>query len=295
MTIRHPHPLLAAALLALALGAISPAHAQNMDFLGQDGKDPLTIDASGGIEWNQRERVFIASGPARATRGDLTLDADQLRAYYRDAPQGGNNELYRLDAIGNVRITQPGRVATGNHAVYDVDKAVIVLKDGHPVRLDAGPDVITTDGQLEFWQDRKLAVARAQSPAGAQAVRADRRIQADVLTAQFGAGADGKSQIELVEAFDNVRITTAQDEVFANRAAYNVPTGLARLTGSVKIRRGENVINGCSADIDLNTGVSRLNSCEGAAVQGGTQAAPGGAQKPGRVHGVLAPKDQKKK
>lgn len=272
-------------LTALTFGAgadLTSARAQGMELQAGSDALPLAIDAAGGIEWNQQEKVFIATGPAKATRGDMVLDADELRAYYREGPTGGS-EIFRLDAIGNVRITTPGRVATGGLAVYDVDKSVIVLKNGDPVKLVSGLDVITTTGQMEFWDNRNLAVARGN----ADVVRAERRIRADVITAHFVNGPDGKTQVGRVEAFDNVRIDTANEQVFSDRAAYNVPTGLARLTGSVKIKRGVNVINGCSADIDLNTGISRLNSCAG---EGAGQT---GAPTPGRVHGVLTPKGKK--
>lgn len=268
------------------------AAAQGLDLTGGGDGLPLSIDAGGGIEWNQDQKVFIASGPATATQGDMIVDADEMRAYYRDGV-AGNSEIYRLDAIGKVKITTPGRVATGGHAIYDVDKSVVVLKDGNPVKMVSGSDVIIAKNQLEFWEKRGLAVARG----GAQAARADKRIRADVMTAHFKKNASGKTQIDLIEAFDNVRIDTAQEQVFSDRAAYNVPSGLARLTGSVKIVRGGNQINGCSADIDLNTGISRLNSCEGSTVKGVTAPAggAGGAKTsktpsaPGRVHGILAP------
>ena len=277
-------------LSAVWLGFDAPqAHAQGMDLGG--GGLPVAIDAQGGIEWRQNEQVFIATGPARATRGELTIDADEMRAYYRDG-QGGKSEVFRLDAVGNVKISTPGRVATGGHAVYDVDKSVIVLKDGKPVTLTSGPDVITTNGQLEFWEQRKLAVARGTGVGGAEAAQGDKRIRAEVLTAHFVSGPDGQTMLQRVEAFDNVRITTANEQAFSERAAYNVPTGLARLTGSVKIKRGVNEINGCSADIDLNTGVSRMNSCDGQSVKGSgsPSASPQGGSSGSRVHGVLSPR-----
>ena len=290
--------ILSAAVCAMIVFAVGSVYAQGLDLQGGSDALPIAIDASGGIEWNQEKKVFIASGPAKATQGDMVLHADELRAYYRDAATG-NSEIFRLDAIGNVRITSPGRVATGGLAVYDVDKSVVVLKEGNPVKLVSGADVVIANGQLEFWDQRNLAVARG----GAQAARADKRIRADVLTAHFTKGSGGKSQIELIEAFDGVRIDTAKEQVFSDRAAYNVPSGLARLTGSVKIKRGANVINGCSADIDLNTGISRLNSCAGpdGAVTGTTGAdgttggaagsAKSGTANSGRVHGVLTPKE----
>lgn len=276
--------LMPGVLAAGLLGAIAPAWAQSVDLIGGPGNQAITIDAEGGIEWSQKDQLFIATGPARATRGDMVLDADEMRAYYRPAASGGSSEVFRLDALGHVRITAPGRVATGGHAVYDVDSAVIVLKDASPVTLTSGEDVITANEQMEFWDQRNMAVARG----GAKAVRADKTISADVLTAHFVPDKQGKSELNTVEAFDNVVIVTKSERAFANRAAYNVPTGLARLTGSVKIVRGENVINGCSADIDLNSGISRMNKCEdgapvsGAGLSGGQPAAP-------RVHGVLTP------
>lgn len=278
-------------VLALMAGVmVGQAKAQGLNLSNGSNGQPISIDASGGIEWRQDQLLFIASGPAKATQGNMTIDADEMRAYYREGGENGS-EIIRLDAIGNVQIRSPGRVATGGHAVYDVERAVMVLKDGDPVKLISGGDVIIAKGQLEFWDQRNLAVARG----GAQAARTDKRIRADVLTAHFEKGADGKTQVQLIEAFDNVRIDTAREQVFSDRGAYNVPTGLARLTGSVRIKRGSSQINGCSADIDLNTGISRLNSCEGATVKGTTQKQPGAAKKPapGRIHGVLSPKDKK--
>jgi len=297
--IRTPFRLVSPLLTVLGVVAMlfpTVLFAQALDLRGGEDGQPIAIDADGGIEWNQNDNVFIASGPATATQGEMVLKADELRAYYRDKATG-KSQIFRLDAIGTVRITSPGRLATGGRAVYDVDKAVVVLKDANPVKLISGSDVITATGQMEFWDQRSLAVARG----GAQATRANKRIRANVLTAYFSKGPKGKSRLELIEAFDNVRIDTDTEQVFSDRAAYNVPTGLARLTGSVKIRRGTNVLQGCSADIDLNTGISRLNSCkgQGGGVSGTTKApkstpqgglGAGNDTQSGRVRGVLTPK-----
>lgn len=289
--------MMAAVCVAAIQTAVAPSRAQGLNLGGGDG-EAITIDAGGGVEWNQETKVFVAAGPATATQGEMVVDADEMRAYYRDGATG-KSEIFRLDAIGNVRITTPGRVATGGHAVYDVDKSVVVLKDGNPVKMISGGDVIIAKDQLEFWETRQLAVARG----GAQAAREDKRIRSEVMTAHFQKDKAGKTYVELIEAFDNVRIDTPQEQVFSERGAYNVPTGLARLTGSVKIIRGGNQINGCSADIDLNTGISRMNSCEGAGgsvrgtTQGKSRAEPGPKNQTSpptssRVHGVLSPKDE---
>ena len=44
-------------------------------------------------------------------------------------------------------------------------------------------------------------------------------------------------------------------------AVYNVESGIATLTGSVKLVRGKNVLTGCSAEVNLSTGISKIFSC----------------------------------
>ena len=46
-------------------------------------RKPLNIEADNGIEWQQNNRLYIARGNARATRGQATVFADTLMAFYR--------------------------------------------------------------------------------------------------------------------------------------------------------------------------------------------------------------------
>ncbi len=59
----------------------------------QDNGKPIDIAAEDGIEWQQNNHVYIARGHAKATRGDDTVVADTLYAYYRpvapDAARAG--------------------------------------------------------------------------------------------------------------------------------------------------------------------------------------------------------------
>ena len=53
------------------------------------GNQPIHIEAEHGIEWQQTNRVYIARGHASATRGQTTVHADTLYAYYRQAGRAG--------------------------------------------------------------------------------------------------------------------------------------------------------------------------------------------------------------
>ena len=107
---------------------------------------------------------------------------------------------------------------------------------------------------IEYWEKRGLAVARGD----AIAIRGDNRLRADVLRAHFEKDEKGKASVRRVDAIDNVVITTPDEIVRSNRGKYDVKTGIARLTGSVRITRGNNQLNGANAEINLNTGVSKL-------------------------------------
>ena len=290
------------ALLALLLAA-TPAAAQNLD-LTQGG--PIEITSTDGIEWRQAEQVVIARGNARAVRDGVTVDATRLIARYRpragaaqpaagDSPVSGS-ELWRLEAEGNVRISSETERAQGERAVYDMDQAVMVLSGG-ALQLETPDQVITARDSLEYYPQRRMAVARGN----ALVVTTDnRRVAADTLVAYFleappagatpttpasapanplpqqpprpavpGLPSAGEgSRIERVEAFGNVEIRTPEEVVRGERGVYSPQTGLARLLGNVRITRGDNQLNGTEAIVNLRSGVSRLISAPGQRVQG---------------------------
>lgn len=300
----------AAAAALLGLLAAAPARAQGID-LSQGG--PVEVTATDGIEWRQQEQVVIARGEARAVRGGVTVDSDRLIARYRqrgatpDAParspaEGptGNGEIWRLEAEGNVVVTSATDRAEGDRAVYDMDQAVMVMT-GENLRLTNPDNVLTARDSVEYWSQRRMAVARGN----AVVVTNDgRRIRADTLVAYFaegaapgavapgqarartvaagapaagtpGAGTPGaatppgqNSSLERVEAYGNVEIRTAEEVVRGDRGVYSPSTGMARLLGQVRITRGDNTLTGQEAIVNLQTGVSRLISAPGARVQG---------------------------
>jgi lipopolysaccharide export system protein LptA len=234
-----------------------PAAAQSLNFSSTDSGLPIEVTADDGIEWQQDKQVFMARGNARATRGEVAVNGDLLRAFYREKT-GGGTDIYRLEAVGRVKIASTGETAYGESAVYDVDKGVMVLS-GKEVKLVTAEDTLTADQQLEYYDGKQMAVARGH----ALAQRADRKIRTDVLVAYFKRDAAGKSRVYRVDAFDNVHITTAQEQVWSDRGVYNVDSAIVTLSGNVKLVRGENTLVGCSAEVNLKTGISKLKSCEG--------------------------------
>ena len=266
------YTLVAVLAVVGTLALIVPANgglAQGLNFGGDSGQ-PIEIFADNGIEWQQENLIFLARGNARAVRGPVTVFADELRAYYRENPDGGT-DIWRLDADGKVRIETPGETAFGEKAVYQIDDGILVISGGR-VRLVTGGDEITADKQIEYWEKKQMAVARGN----ALAVRKGKRLRADVLAAYFRVDKNGENKLYRVDAFDRVKIVTDKSTATSNRAVYNVESGIATLTGSVKLVRGNSVLTGCSAEVNLNSGVSKIFSCP---------ATTGGPRK--RAQGVL--------
>lgn len=324
---------LAAALLGAALLRSAPASAQALD-LSRGG--PIDVTARDGIDWIQGQQEVIARGDARATRGNVTVTADELIAHYRKkktpanpapdaAASGGpvkpaaatgnqpsavdetsSTEVYRLEAVGHVHIFTATDQAWGDHGVYDMDQAVLVLT-GRNMKLTTPQDVITSRDDMEYWAQTRVAVARGN----AVVVTNDgRRISADTLVAYMtqtdqAGGAKPKpaapanpnqdpllssGKLQRVEAFGNADVRTATETVLGDRGVYVPDTGKARIVGHVRITRGQNQINGVAADVDLKSGLSTLlsgpseraagmvmpNEAPGGSAAGGKPAQPGG-------------------
>jgi lipopolysaccharide export system protein LptA len=315
--------VLALVVLALVSAAPrAPAWAQAID-LSRGG--PVEVTARDGFEWRDADQEVIATGDARAVRDNVTVLADRLVAHFRKKadPQGagsqggvaqgsaalggaqpdaarstavttgtadldnGSTEIYRLDAIGHVRIVTPTDEAVGDKAVYDIDKAVLVMT-GHGLKLTTPQYVLTARDSLEYWSQEHMAVGRGN----AVVVATDgRRLSGDVLVAYLknepagsgggqpaaaqaaarpapGASAESAGKLDRVEAFGNVEVRTQADIVRGERGIYVPETGVARVLGNVRITHGQNQMAGAAADVNMKTGIAHVISDPGKRVQG---------------------------
>jgi lipopolysaccharide export system protein LptA len=276
----------------------APVFAQDIDLGSNAGTTPLPIQitANQGIEWRQTDQEVIASGDAKAVRGAVTVQADELVAHYRKktgataastptnptAPQdilnSGGAELYQLDAIGHVHIFTATNNAYSDQAVYNMDDAVLVLT-GHNLKLTTPSDVVTAHDSIEYYNVKREAVARG---AALIVTNDGRSIAADVLIG-FLAPADTSdvavsastndsiiqsSQLKKVEAIGHVTIKTTSDTATGETGVYLPQSGVARLGGNVHIIQGQNMLTGSDALVNMKTGVATLLAAPGGQVAG---------------------------
>lgn len=256
-----------AAILVAAAAAV-PAAGRAQPLPGASDGVPVQVNADNAIEWHQDVGAYVARGNASATRGETTVYAEVLTAYYRQV-QGKGSEIFQLAADGAVRIISPSQEVFGDRAIYDADKRVLVVT-GRGLKLVTPTDVVTARDALEYYETQGIAVARGD----AVAVRGQDRMRADVLIGQFDKGPDGTTQMRRIDGSGDVVVTTATDVALSNKLVYSVADNTAVLLGDVRITRGDNQINGEAAEMNMDTRINRVIA---------------GRDAGGRVKGLLIP------
>ncbi|MAC11726.1 MAG: OstA family protein [Sphingorhabdus sp.] len=90
---------------------------------GHNSNAPVDFNA-GRIEIQDRSDRVVLSGGVQVTQGNLTLRSARMTIAYSN---GRNINVNRIDATGNVVITRGDERATGNAAIYDLDRRLITL------------------------------------------------------------------------------------------------------------------------------------------------------------------------
>jgi lipopolysaccharide export system protein LptA len=205
-------------------------------------------------------------------RGDVTVRAEKLVAHYREVGNG-KTEVYQVVANGGVLITTPREKITGDTGVYDVERGVFRLT-GKSLLIETPDEKVSARDKIEYFSKEKRAVLIGD----ATVVKDDRTVRADTMTARFADDAKGKMALSRADIVGNVVITTPTEVARAERGVYDADSGIATLSGKVRLTRGDNQLNGEFAEVNLKSGVSRL------------LAGPAGAAPGGKVRGIFVPR-----
>ena len=224
--------------------------------------EPLEVSADNQLLWDQTKSLYQADGNAIAKRGTQEIAAQTLTAYYDD--EADSLDITRILAEENVRFADGDMKGSGQNLDYDIaldrydlqgPKAVIISKDGE----------VRADKTVLFERQKGMIYLRGN---GYIQLNDGRLLQGDEIDITL----DEAEDIQTVAAKGDVFISQADGrQANANEGIYDAKTGKAILTGNVKIKDGESILNGQKAEIDFNSGISRLLASE----------------KGGRVSGIL--------
>ena len=57
----------------------SLAYSQSLNLAVRENNQPIEITADDGIEWQRDKQIMIASGKAKATRGQSSVEANKIK------------------------------------------------------------------------------------------------------------------------------------------------------------------------------------------------------------------------
>lgn len=252
-----------------------PATAQPL--AAAQGDAPVEISAAEALEWDRGAKTYTARRDALAKQGDFEVRGDAITARYRE--ESGATDIWQMESVGHVVISNPPYTAYGDKAVYDVQAQTATLT-GRGLKISTPSETLTARDRIEFFGSENRLIATGE----AVAVRGTDRLQADTLSAFFKPDAKtGKMALDRITAEGHVSIRTQRETVTGDRGTYDVPAGKAVLTGTVRILQGDNMLEGNRAETDLATGISRLFADGDSA---------GTVGEDGRVKGVFYPKKQ---
>lgn len=129
---------------------------------------PIHI-VSDRLEAFSEKRMVVFSGNAVATQGARTIRSDRLTLYYKEDKRtagrsggdaGGTGNVERVEAAGNVTITEGERIVTGEAAVFDQDSRKITMTGGAVMR--EGASVIRGDRIIVFLDENRGVVESAE-------------------------------------------------------------------------------------------------------------------------------------
>ena len=204
-----PFPrILAVIVFGLALIAIERVWAQGsasvpnaMQGFAQNRDQPIHIEAA-SLEMRDKKKEATFAGGVRVVQGDTVMTSKTLVAFYEDksaqpatppagtketkavkieptpspapAGPGGSSSIKRLEARGNVVVTQKDQVVTGEVAIFDTRANLITMTGG----------VVLTQCKNVVRGDR----LRVDMITGVSRVESDSRVQVTVVQGQEGQG-----------------------------------------------------------------------------------------------------------
>jgi lipopolysaccharide export system protein LptA len=147
----------------------NPGPANALQGFSKNKDQPVQIEAA-SLEVRDKDKVATFSGNVHVIQGDTDLRSKTLVVYYEDNSTkgatnikaaepgpGGASQIKRLEAKGNVLVTQKEQTATGDSGVFDMKTNTITLNGN--VVISQGQNVLRGN---RLVVDRATGVSRME-------------------------------------------------------------------------------------------------------------------------------------
>ncbi len=143
-----------------------------MQGFSQNRDKPIQIDAA-TLEMRDKDKAATFSGNVKVVQGDTTMRCKTLIVFYETkgstkpaiqsaAPgPGGSSAIRRLEAVGNVVVTQKDQTVTGERGIFDMKSNTVTMEGG--VLLTKDKNVLRGD---RLVVDMSTGISRVESNSG---------------------------------------------------------------------------------------------------------------------------------
>ncbi len=236
--------------------------------------EPITIEASGGIDWVRDKFYYFAKDAVIIEQGTFKITADQVQIDYeiikgKDAKE--TTAYKKLTAVGNVKFYDTDISGAGDKLLWFFadergelygNKAKFINKE------------TTINANKSIFYDKKLNQGKALG--AVKVVDPKQTIEADDMVAVFypkdeapkseiknkkntdDKNSEKKSSIKSAKANGNVKVITQSETITGANLTYESEEKLAVICGSVVILRDKNKFSGDCANLNTETQQSSL-------------------------------------
>ena len=221
--------------------------------IAQEGT-PFTVEADELLEWDQTKGTYSATGNAVAKQANQQIKAEELVASYD--PDSESRKITLIVATGAVEYEDGTSTAKGDKLTYHIDTERYLIEGAKS--FVTGPNgTMRASKSIELLSstpDRQLLTAIGT----AHYTDAEGQI---VEGETINAYLDADGALDVLDAAGNVKVVAVNGQVATGDAVtYDQKTSKALLTGNVEIIDSGNVMRGSRAEVDFDSGISRILS-----------------------------------
>ena len=215
---------------------------------------PFTVEADELLEWDQTKGTYSATGNAVAKQANQQIKAEELVASYD--PDSESRKITLIVATGAVVYEDGTSTAKGDKLTYHIDSERYLIEGAKS--FVTGPNgTMRASKSIELLSstpDTQLLTAIGTAhytDAKGQIVEGE----------TINAHLDADGALDVLDAAGNVKVVAVNGQVATGDAVtYDQKTSKALLTGNVEIIDSGNVMRGSRAEVDFDSGISRILS-----------------------------------
>ena len=226
--------------------------------LAYQKSNQFKVEADKSIEYFEKQKIYVASGNAKASKGNFSIKAERITAFLGKTK---SSNITDIEAIGNVIIMNQNTTAKSSFATYNFKNKFIILK-GNNQSIESRKFRLLSKNFISFDDINKIANSEGDVKlflSGPISITANR------INANFDKI---NNNLISANAKGNVKIKTKSETISSNSAKYDSNTDIISLKGNVIIKRDKSILTGEKGYMNLNTRKSRIESSKSKRVKG---------------------------